>query len=295
MMTKRAIIVGLLFAVFAYYLVVVYVLHFSLDAFVLPHARENINVLPPPYLMVSSNGNELLIRRYGNAINRCVIFFPGQHGGIVRYQHDLFPSLVRDGITVFSVSYPGQDGAGGHARLAALPRLIETGLTKLNDVCKIKDAVFIGRSLGSMMAVYQAAHWHPKGLVLDGIAPSLSDAIYTYMGNHWYLRPARVLPIKHILRRDYVLGTVLDQLASTKVIVFQGSLDKRTPLPLAKQAVAGRANVKFIEVPGASHSNVYLKAFAQYIDSIVTLLNAKSNYPIKQLLTSRHLVPVTHG
>jgi hypothetical protein len=292
---KRASIIGLLLVVCTYYLAAIYILRFSLDEFVLPPTDDNDIKLPPPYLLVSNSGNELLIRRYGNTKNRCVIFFPGQHGGIARYQSDLFPSLVRHGISVFAVSYPGQDGAKGHGRLSELPGLIETGLTRLESVCDARESVFIGRSLGSMVAVDQAVHWRPRGVVVDGISPSLADAIYTYMENHWYLRPACVLPIQKILRRHYVLGDALDELGSTKVIVFQGSSDVRTPLSLAKRAVAGRDNVRFVKVAGAAHSNSYLKAFSQYIGSVITLLDAKPNNPIKPPLSSLRRVRAACG
>ena len=272
---KRVIIFSPLLIVSIYYLVVLYVLHFSLDSFLFPHVNENITELPQPYLSANSGGDELLIRHYGDTKNKCVIFFPGQHGGIARYQRDLFPYLVKYGVSVFAVSYPGQDDAKGHGRLTELPGLVHSGLAMLKKVCHAKETVFVGRSLGSMVAVQEAVHWQPKGLVLDGITPSLSQAIHTYMENHWYLRPASVLPIRRILRHDVSLRTALNKLNSTKITIFQGSLDVRTPLLPARRAVAGHPNVKFIEVTGARHSNVYLKARVQYVKGIVTLLGTK--------------------
>jgi hypothetical protein len=52
------------------------------------------------------------IRQYGSSqLRHCVIFFPGQHGGISTYERNLFPTIKQLGITVYALSYPGQDGA----------------------------------------------------------------------------------------------------------------------------------------------------------------------------------------
>jgi pimeloyl-ACP methyl ester carboxylesterase len=286
-MFKRSTVIGVLF-VCTYYGTILYILRFSLDTFVLPQTNAGAVELVAPYLRVYRNGNAVFVRRYGNATDRCVIFFPGQHGGIERYQHELFEPLVREGISVFAVSYPGQDGAKGQARFSELPGLVDTALAKIDTICRLKHAVFVGRSLGSMVAALQAARWKPKGLVLDGVSPSLSAAIYAHMTTHWYLRPASVLPIAKVLLRDYDLGAALDQLDSTRVIMFQGSLDARTPLLPVRQLVVGRPDMKLIEVDGARHSDTYIKAFPEYLGSIVTLLGSKPNQYF-------HPTQTTHG
>ena len=156
-----------------------------------------------------------------------------------------------------------------------LPGLLLDALTKVNSICRIQGSVFLGRSLGSMVAAMQSSQWRPRGLVLEGTSPKLSDAIYTYMESLWSLRPTTVLPVSMILKEDYSLKMVLDNLVSTKVIIFQGSADSRTPLLPVKQLIAGRSDTELIEVKGATHANAYMKAMPDYIDKIEGLLNSK--------------------
>ncbi|MDE2317024.1 MAG: hypothetical protein KGK06_11515, partial [Xanthomonadaceae bacterium] len=59
----------------------------------------------------------VVVRRYGDAGRACAFFLPGQHGGIGSYERTLFPLIREAGADVYAISYPGQDGAKGHAHV----------------------------------------------------------------------------------------------------------------------------------------------------------------------------------
>lgn len=121
-----------------------------------------------------------------------------------------------------AISYPGQDGARGDGDFENVQGLIQQALSRINQLYSIKDAIFVGRSLGSMVAVIAANKWHPRGLVLEGTSSALSDGIYSFMKSKWFLQPAILLPVKEIIKKDYSLSEGLTKLPNTKIAIFQG-------------------------------------------------------------------------
>jgi hypothetical protein len=217
------------------------------------------------------NGNEVLVRIYGKLGIGCVVFFPGQHGGITRYERTLFPYLFQHGIRVLAVSYPGQDGAAGRTSLGNLMSLVTQALRNASAQCNSANTVVVGRSLGAMVAAYAAPALKPVGLVLEGAAPSLSAAIRDYAKPRYFLSPIAALPVAALLGEDFFLSTALASLPQVPVIVFQGTNDSQTPL--ATLAGSGLpATVKIVAVEGGSHSDTYTIALDRYIHTIMSML-----------------------
>jgi hypothetical protein len=218
------------------------------------------------------SGNIILIRRYGAPLRGCVVFFPGQHGGISSYEKTLFPKYVSNGIAVFALSYPGQDGAAGQSDLDEIQHLVQRALRIVGRTCPATRTVFVGRSLGSMLAAYAAGLTHPAGVVLEGAAPSLSSAIIVRLRMHWYLSPISLLPISELLPRDYRLVEGLSDHPPFSVVVFQGTADEQTPIQDLRAPGALPRNSRLIAVDGGTHSNTYNVAMASYIQCARNML-----------------------
>lgn len=106
-------------AVALYYLTIAVALRFFLSNLVflaVPLSVTHENRL----LVVNSNGAQGLIREYKSDENRsCVLYFPGQHGGIARYEKEIFAPVLAKGVSVYAISYPGYEGAEGKPTLRA--------------------------------------------------------------------------------------------------------------------------------------------------------------------------------
>lgn len=107
---------GLALALGLYLACAAYLLRFGLDSLLFPHVSELAESGAPAAVRIAdASGNALLLRRYGQALIGCAIFFPGQHGELSGYPETLFRKLSHAGVAIFAVSYPDQDGASGSA------------------------------------------------------------------------------------------------------------------------------------------------------------------------------------
>lgn len=141
-----------------------YVCHFEIERLLFPtvtwagvHDEQSLHRVP------GRHGNALLVRQYGEPKVGCVVFFPGQHGGVARYQKDMFPAYAANGLAVFAVSYPGQDEAPGRAKLDEIQFLSNKALDFVGEACPLSRTVLVGRSLGSMVAAYATRGIHRPG------------------------------------------------------------------------------------------------------------------------------------
>jgi pimeloyl-ACP methyl ester carboxylesterase len=255
------------FAIVIYFLIPVILLRFALDRFIFlqvdggpTHEDRRIDVSLP-------GNRSIVIRQYGNSrLPRCAIFFPGQHGGISVYEEILFPDVRDLGAAVYALSYPGQEGAKGYSRRVTLIDDIDAAMTAITNEtsCQPRSAVFIGRSLGSAIAIFAAQRTRPKGLLLDGVSPTLSTAIHAAVGRHMVTQPWSLLPLPSIVENDFPLAPVIHSLRPTPVVIFQGTDDRVTPFAEAQKALVGLDNLEFLAVPHAIHDNAYRVANLQY-------------------------------
>jgi surfactin synthase thioesterase subunit len=252
-----------------YYALAAYMLRFSLDRMVFLHTKPEHTAETGRYHITDSRGNEVLLRYYGKRGNGCVVFFPGQHGKIAVYEKALFAPLIERGITVFTISYPGQNGAKGNGDFDNVWELVDKALARIDEDRPVKDMVFIGRSLGSMAALMAAERWHPRGLVLEGAAPSLVEGVRSYMKAKWYLRPATLLPLRRIIKNDYSLIASGEKLEHTNITVFQGTKDSITPLDKIRELIGASSKFRLFAVDGATHNDTYLRVLPFYIKTVL--------------------------
>jgi hypothetical protein len=238
--------------------IAIYALMFTLDSRLFPPvALGTATTETASFQITDTAGNALLVRRYDAGKTGCVVFFPGQHGGISTYEHQLFPRLRDKGLSVFVLAYPGQDGAKGVTQLATLQGLIAQAMRTIRQTCPAEKTVLVGRSLGAMLAAYTAKTYPVAGLVLESAAPSLSVAVARSLQAKWYLSPLAVLPIATILPHDYSLREALSGIPDVPVVIFQGTADTQTPIADLQIAHALPASVRVVAVTGG---NTYLLA-----------------------------------
>ena len=250
----------------------VLLLSFALDRFLFPQvdggATHEDHVVDVP---VATN-RSIRVRRYG-ASQQCVIFFPGQHGGIAAYEHNLIPAIRQLGMAAYTLSYPGQDGAQGRSSKATLLQDVAVAIGAIGHEtpCQPSSAVFVGRSLGATVALYTAERIHPKGILLDGVAPTMTTAIQAAVQRYVVTRPWSLLPLHSFIGNDFPLAPVIQSLRPIPVVIFQGVNDQVAPFVNAQQALSHLGNVQFLPVPNATHDNAYQVAAAMYSAKLMEL------------------------
>ncbi|MEO8999000.1 MAG: alpha/beta fold hydrolase [Rhodanobacter sp.] len=215
----------------------------------------------------------MLVRRYGTPRVGCVVFFPGQHGLISAYEKNLFPAFSARGIAVLAVAYPGQNGAPGTPHLPEILTLATQVAASAQATCPGHRVVMYGRSLGSMVAAYAAGKSHPSGLILESTAPSFSSAVRLRLNSRWYLAPLALLPVSRLLVHDYSLTEALSSMPDVPAVVFQGTTDSETPLPVLR-AAGEPGTLRLVEVSGGAHSTTYLLAQDRIVQTALSMLRA---------------------
>jgi pimeloyl-ACP methyl ester carboxylesterase len=270
--TKKLVLLIVGIAVI-YFCTPVLILRFALDRLIFlqvdsgpTHEGRQIDVL-------LARGRSLRIREYGSPeLPNCAIFFPGQHGGIATYERTLFPTIEQLGITVYALSYPGQDGAQGRSRRSTLIEDADRAIAVFGrkTPCQPADSVFVGRSLGASVAIHAAQQTPPKGLLLDGVSPTLIVGIQAALRRRAVTRPWNLLPLSLIVEDDSLIP-VIRSLRSIPIVIFQGTNDRVTPFDDAQKALLDQVNVQFFAVPGATHSDAYLRAQPMYSKKLAEL------------------------
>jgi len=246
----------------AYFSIGAYLLYAQLPRYLFPHIALTSNTEElNKFKFYDSSKNELLVREYGKSEKQCVVFFPGQHGGVKKYEQSLFKDFQKNNFKVFSISYSGQDGAIGRVdNIASLIRLITEAMSTISLNCPPEKTIIYGRSLGAAVAAYSVSKTKVSGVILESVAPSLSVAVNNYLSSKWYLSPLRALPVDLLLLKDYDLSEPLSLLMVTPVSIFQGTNDLQTPLSQLQQSWNYGDNVSLHVVKSGEHSNTYIQA-----------------------------------
>lgn len=223
--------------------------------------------------VTSRAGNELLIRRYGEARLGCIVFFPGQHGYLPNY--DVRPYTAA-GVQVLLLAYPGQDGATGTPSLSEIEELASGAVRIAHNSCPDKKVALLGVSLGAMLAAYSNRSSQTDGLVLIAAAPSLSVAIRNRLKSVWYMVPLSVLPVSRLVPYDYTLVEGLENLPTGGAVSFQGTDDAQTPVADLAHESSLVDELRIVQVPGGTHSTTFSMSQDAQIATIVRLLSREA-------------------
>src|SRR6266704_1292897 len=153
------------------------------------------------------------------------------------------------GTAVLVLDYPGYGGSGGRATEGALYAAADAAyasLTARPDVDPQRVYVY-GRSLGSAVATYTAAHHPVAGLILESpFTHAAAMAKY-----HYGLLPR------------FLLRLSLDNVANVRrvscpILLFHGDADRLVPTAMGMAVAAAAAGpVEVVLIHGAGHNDTY--------------------------------------
>jgi fermentation-respiration switch protein FrsA (DUF1100 family) len=168
------------------------------------------------------------------------------------------------GTAVLVLDYPGYGGSGGRATEGALyaaAAAAYAALTARPDVDPQRIYVY-GRSLGSAVATYTAAHHPVAGLILE--SPFTNAAA---MAKYHY----RLLP-------RFLLRLSLDNVANIRrvrcpILVFHGDADRLVPTAMGMAVAAAAAGpVEVVLIHGSGHNDTYDVGGKAYRDKVWTFV-----------------------
>lgn len=223
---------------------------------------------------INSSSDETIIRLYGDPLNRvCAIFFPGQHGGILRYEQEIFENFSVKNVAVYALSYPGYEGAAGNSTFISVltSTIAAIRFIDSNTSCKIEQVIYVGRSLGASIALLSANKLKPKGILLDSVGLSVSRAIRVRLAQNIFLKPLNILPIEKILELNYSLRSSFATLSDVPIRIFQGENDSMASVDEIMSVSAKYSNVKIYAVPNATHSDTHILAGEKYYRKFFSL------------------------
>ena len=271
---RRLWVIGLA-CVVAYTLVPVLILRFGFDTFVLHPSGMETTHEDWRHVVLSDDGRGVAIRRYGEANHgKCVVFFPGQHGGMARYERDLLPQLHVEGYSLYAMSYPGQDGAPGRGSLDHLEGDLDRAFAFLgaSHLCRADRSVFVGRSLGASLAILEAWKLRPKGVLVEGVSPDLATTVRAWMKRHTLTWAWQWLPVASLLPVKGDLQPLINAWDRTiPMIVFQGTADEVTPFESARALLIHRPGITFNAVVDGKHENAFRVAKPDYRAALIHL------------------------
>ena len=262
----------------AYIAAAVCMLRFDLDRLLFASTRlpVSLEAFSGAVRLPGHNGAAMIMRRFDREVvaprRGCVVYFPGHRGGVERYASDLFPDLEKAGLVVYSIAYPGQDGAPGPARIDDVQALAVTAVSSVAATCGPNQTIVAGRSLGAMIAAYAAGAVPIAGLVLESASPSLSAGIRGALRERWYLHPLALLPIDRIVKHDFSIAEAIP--SKIRVVVFQGSADTRTPVADFGAQADGPGRLPIVEVAGGTHTDTLLRAKPAMIPAMLAMIRA---------------------
>src|SRR2546429_877042 len=169
------------------------------------------------------------------------------------------------GTAVLVLDYPGYGGSGGRATEGALYAAADAAyatLTARPDVDPRRIYVY-GRSLGSAVATYTAAHHPVAGLIVE--SPFTNAAAMAKY--HYGLLPR------------FLLRLSLDNVANVRrvscpILLFHGDADRLVPTALGMAVAAAAAGpVEVVLIHGAGHNDTYDIGGRSYRDKMWQFLD----------------------
>src|SRR6266576_2381611 len=164
------------------------------------------------------------------------------------------------GTALLVLDYPGYGGSGGRATEAALYAAADAAYDALAtrpDVDPQRIYVY-GRSLGSAVATYTAAHHPVAGLILE--SPFTNAAAMAKY--HYGLLPR------------FLLRLSLDNVANVRrvscpILLFHGDADRLVPTAMGMAVAAAAAGpVEVVLIHGAGHNDTYDVGGRSYRDKM---------------------------
>lgn len=248
------------FLILAYFAFGALFIRYALPYFIFPPNEVSQPTEETSKFSLGSSQMQVIARSYGVKGEPCLFFFPGQHGGVSRYENELVSSPAFDTFNITIFSYPSQDGASGSiSSLEKLNDLLVRLALKTENKNSCSKLYLYGRSLGAMVAVSASLSLHVDGIVLESAPESFASALRTKFKKNWYLNPYQILPIKLFLQRNYDLEKLILQQKTGNILLVQGTVDTVTPLKQI-QSIAKQNHIGILEVENGNHESTFILA-----------------------------------
>jgi fermentation-respiration switch protein FrsA (DUF1100 family) len=158
----------------------------------------------------------------------------------------LAEELAKSGIETFLAEYRGYSGLQGRPTEAGLSLDGEAALRAfVGGAAESESLVFVGRSLGSGVAVEIASRRPPRLLILVSPYTSLVDMGRSLVG-----------PLAPVLVPDRFDN--LSKIAAVRcpIVILHGTRDEVVPFEMGRRLAAAGRNVKFIPLEGRTHNDL---------------------------------------
>lgn len=242
-----------------------------------------------PYPFRASAGHTLqgCLYHYAAPIpGRLVVFDHGFGGGHTAYMKEI-ECLCRAGFLVFAYDHTGCMASGGETTNGMAQSLCDLNdcLTALKAAARFAGFTFsvIGHSWGGFSCLNIAA-LHPDiahVVVISGFI-SVEQLINSYFGGIMSLYRPALLRLERTSNPQFVGYSAVDTLAKTSAKVLLIYSDNDTLCKKAfhydplKAALDGRANIRFLLVPGKGHNPNYTADAVAYKDAFFADLTKKT-------------------
>jgi uncharacterized protein len=158
----------------------------------------------------------------------------------------LAEELARGGIETFLAEYRGYAGLRGRPSEAGLTRDGEAALAAFRGGrADAVPLVFVGRSLGSGVAVEVASHRPPRLLILVSPYTSLVDLGRSLVG-----------PLAPLLVPDRFDNLSKIAGLDCPIVIVHGTRDEVVPFEMGRRLAAAGRNVRFIPLEGRTHNDL---------------------------------------
>ena len=153
-------------------------------------------------------------------------------------------------VEIWAVNPPGYGNSSGTASLMKLPAMAEQALKEIRLVAGDTPVVAAGGSLGSVSALYLAAHFKVEGVIVQN-PPALREVILAQSG-WWHF--------KWLTRRIAAqVPRELDSLSNARgttvpAVFVTAQQDRIVPTRIQRQIIAAyNGPLKVLAMPGADH------------------------------------------
>ena len=190
-----------------------------------------------------------------------VVYFHGNDGDVKVRAFKMEP-FIHAGWGALFAEYRGYAGNPGRPSEAGIYEDSRAAIRQLAaEGIPSGQAVFLGESLGSGVAVKAAEEFGPAALILVAPYTSIADVA---QNAYWYM-PAG------LLMRDRFPSVSRIANVHSPVMIIHGEADKTIPVALARELLAAAAEPKRgVFIPGADHNNLFsygaVDAIASFAD-----------------------------
>lgn len=190
---------------------------------------------------ISSKG---IVVRAGPGADARVLYFHGNAESAVQ-NLPLAEELARHGIDTFLAEYRGYSGLPGRPTEAGLNQDAEAALNAFGEGRDSPGVVFVGRSLGSGVAVELATRRPPRLLILVSPYTSLVDMGRSLVG-----------PLAPVLAPDRFDNLSKIAALTCPIVIVHGTRDEVVPFEMGRRLAAAGRNVRFIPLEGRTHNDL---------------------------------------